>query len=61
MSGYLRQQKALIAAGEMDADELKAGLNKVDQLVSQDADLNKNQIYILKEVVLKNGDELRIW
>ena len=60
MSGYLRQQKALLAAGEIEINDLKEGLDKVDQLLSRDAELNKNQIYILKEVVLKNGSEIDI-
>ncbi len=60
MSGYLRQQKALIATGEINADDLKANLNTVDQLISQEAGLHKNQIYILKEVVLKNGNRFNI-
>ena len=60
MGGFLRQQKALLTAGEIDAAGLKASLIRVDQVVSQDAELNKNHIYILKEVVLKNGNQLII-
>lgn len=58
MSGYFRQQKALIAAGELTESDFRANLNKMDALISQDANSHKNQIYILKEVVLKNGNEL---
>lgn len=60
MSEYFRQQKALMAAGELTEDDFRASLNKMDVRISQDADLNKNQIYILKEVVLKNGDEFSL-
>lgn len=60
MSGYFRQQKALMAAGELTEADFRASLNKLDILISQDADLNKNQVYILKEVVLKNGDEFSL-
>ena len=60
IGGYLRQQKALLAAGEITGDDLKAGLDKIDRLVSQQADQHKNHIIILKEVVLKNGKELSI-
>lgn len=60
MGGYLRQQKALLAAGEITTEDFTAGLNRVDQLVSREADLYRNQIIILKEVVLKNGDEVNI-
>jgi len=58
VGGYLREQKALMAAGEITEADFKVNLSKMDALISQDADLHKNQIYILKEVVLKNGDEL---
>jgi len=58
MSGYFRQQKALMAAGELTEVDFRDNLNKMEALISRDADLNKNQIYILKEVVLKNGNEL---
>ncbi|WP_163338754.1 hypothetical protein [Desulfopila sp. IMCC35008] len=60
MSGYFRQQKALMAAGEITEADFRVNLNQVDTLISQDADLHKNQIYILKEVVLKNGNELTL-
>lgn len=58
MSGYFRQQKALMAAGELTEADFMDNLNKMEALISRDADLHKNQIYILKEVVLKNGNEL---
>ena len=58
MSGYFRQQKALMAAGELTEADFRDNLNKMEALISRDADLYKNQIYILKEVVLKNGNEL---
>ncbi|WP_319548523.1 hypothetical protein [Desulfogranum marinum] len=58
MSGYFRQQKALMAAGELTEADFRTSLNKLDAYISQDAELHKNQVYILKEVVLKNGDEL---
>lgn len=58
MSGYFRQQKALMAAGELTEADFRESLNRMDALISRDADLHKNQIYILKEVVLKNGNEL---
>ncbi|MBM9514070.1 hypothetical protein [Desulfogranum marinum] len=60
MSSYLRRQKEQIATGEITADAFKVDLERVDQLVSQDAELHHNHIYILKEVVLKNGEELRL-
>lgn len=58
MGSYLRQQKALLVTGELSADELKEGLDRIDQLVRQEAELHPNHIYLLKEVVLHNGEEL---
>lgn len=60
MGGYLKEQKALMTAGEITADDFKIGLNRIDQIVSHEADLNRNQIFILKEVVLRNGNEIDI-
>lgn len=60
MGGYLRQQKALMTAGEITSDDFKTGLDKVDQIVSHEAELHRNQVFILKEVVLQNGDEIDI-
>ena len=60
MGGYLREQKERMAAGEVTVEGFKAGLRRVDQLVSEEAKLHKNQLFILKEVVLKNGDEINI-
>ncbi len=60
MSGYFRQQKALMAAGELTETDFRASLSKLDVLIRQDAELHKNQVYILKEVVLKNGDEFSL-
>ena len=60
MGGYLRQQKALMTAGEITADDFKASLDEVDGLISREAELHRNQIFILKEIVLKNGNELKI-
>lgn len=60
MSGYFKQQKALMAAGELTEEDFRANLKKLDSYISQDAELHKNQVYILKEVVLKNGEELPI-
>jgi len=58
ISGYFRQQKALMAAGELTEADFRDNLINMEALISRDADLYKNQIYILKEVVLKNGNEL---
>ncbi len=60
ISGYLRQQKALIVSGEINAGELEARLDKIDRVITQESQRHSNQIYILKEVVLKNGNEFKL-
>lgn len=60
MSGYLRQQKALMGAGEITTEDFKENLGEVDRRITQEADLNKNHVFILKEIVLKNGNEFNI-
>lgn len=57
MKGYLREQKALLVAGEITEEQWKAGLDKLGQVLDKQP---ANQIILLKEVVLKNGRELSI-
>lgn len=59
LKGYIRTQKALLVAGEITKDQLQANLNKLDQAVNRAA-VDHNHIILLKEVVLKNGDEISI-
>lgn len=60
MGSYFRGQKALLAAGKISGEDLKAGMDKIDQRIALEAQQHKNHIIILKEVVLKNGNELKI-
>lgn len=60
LKGYLRTQKALLVSGEIDKDQWQANLDKVGQIIDSEAQSHKNQVILLKEVVLKNGDELSI-
>ena len=57
IKGYLREQKALLVAGEITEEQWKAGLDKLGQVLDKQP---ANQIILLKEVVLKNGRELSI-
>ncbi|HHL34380.1 MAG TPA: hypothetical protein ENJ30_08485 [Desulfobulbaceae bacterium] len=59
LKGYIRTQKALLVAGEINKNQLRINLDKIDQAVKKAAD-TPNTIILLKEVVLKNGDEISI-
>ncbi len=59
LKGYVKTQKALLAAGAIDQNQLRVNLDKLDQAVSRVA-ADPHHIILLKEVVLKNGDEISI-
>lgn len=59
LKGYIRTQKALLMAGEINEDQWKANLDKIEQAVNKAA-ADPNHIILLKEVVLENGDEISI-
>jgi len=59
LKGYLRTQKTLLVAGEIDEDRWKASLDKLEQVLDREAS-DPNHVILLKEVVLKNGDEIRV-
>lgn len=59
LKGYLRTQKTLLVAGEIDEDRWKANLDKLEQILNKEAS-DPNHVILLKEVVLKNGDEIRV-
>lgn len=59
LKGYLRTQKALLVAGEITEEEWKASLDKLEQSLD-DAAAYSTHIILLKDVVLRNGDEIII-
>ncbi|HIP38138.1 MAG TPA: hypothetical protein EYG88_01900 [Desulfocapsa sulfexigens] len=60
LKGYVRTQKALLNAGEINGKQLIENLDAVEQVLDNEAAGNPNQIIILKDVVLRNGEEIRI-
>jgi len=60
LKGYLRTQKALLAAGEITPKQWKGKLDAVEQILNDEAARHRNQVIILKDVVLRNGQEIRI-
>ncbi len=60
LAGYLRTQKALLAAKEISEQQWKDSLDRVEQMLNDQARNNPNHVVILKEVVLKNGREINV-
>ncbi|MBU1413938.1 hypothetical protein KKC22_20685 [Myxococcota bacterium] len=59
LKGYLRTQKALLVAGEITEQQWDTSLDSVEQALNREA-ANRNHIIVLKEVVLRNGEEISI-
>jgi hypothetical protein len=57
LKGYLRTQKALLSAGEISEEQWKAGLDRVEEVLNNEA---ANHVVVLKEVVLRNGEEIKL-
>jgi hypothetical protein len=57
LKGYLRTQKALLSAGEISEEQWKAGLDRVEAVLNNEA---ANHVVVLKEVVLRNGEEIKL-
>ena len=60
LKGYLRTQKALLTAGEITPKQWKEKLDTVELILDDEAVRHRNHVIVLKDVVLRNGDELRI-
>ncbi len=60
LKGYLRTQKALLTAGEITTEQWKGKLDTVEQILNDEAVRHRNHVIILKDVVLRNGKEIRI-
>ncbi len=60
LKGYLRTQQALLAAGEINEEQWKVRLDIVEQVLNDAAANHRNHVIVLKDVVLRNGDEIRI-
>jgi len=57
LKAYLRTQKALLTAGEIGEEQWKAGLDRVEEVLNNEA---ANHVVVLKEVVLRNGEEIKL-
>jgi cell division protein FtsB len=57
LKGYLREQTALIKAGEMTEEQFKENLNKTETILNAEAK-KSNHVILLKDVVVRNGNEI---
>jgi hypothetical protein len=55
LKGYLREQTALIKAGELTEDQFKTNLDRMEARLNGE---NHNHVILLKDVVVRNGDEI---
>lgn len=60
LKGYVRRENAMLAAGEISKEQWQAGLDEVDRIIATEAAKNLNRVVLLKDVVLKNGEELHV-
>ncbi len=57
LKGYIRTQSALLATGEITQEQWKADLDRIEQVLNREA-ADGNTVIVLKEVVLRNGEEI---
>ena len=60
LKGYLHTQKALLNAGEITEQQWTMKLDIAEQTLNDEANNHRNHIIVLKDVVLRNGDEISI-
>lgn len=58
LKGYLRTQKALLAAGEISQQQWTVKLDTVEQILDNEAAAHQNHVIVLKDAVLSNGEEI---
>lgn len=57
LNGYLREQTALIKAGEITEEQFKSNLDRTEALLNAKAEKSRHVI-LLKDVVMRNGNEI---
>lgn len=60
LKGYLRTQKALLAAGEITSQQWIDNMDGVEQILNNEAAAHRNHVIVLKDVMLRNGEEIHI-
>jgi hypothetical protein len=59
LKGYLRTEKALLMAGEIDEAGLQASLDTIERLLDEKAE-NSRHVILMGDVVLRNGEKLSL-
>lgn len=57
LKGYVKTQKALLMAGERTDEQWKSSLDILEKTLSNEP---ANHVILLKEVVLRNADEISV-
>ena len=57
LSGYLQEQTALIKAGQMTEEQFKSNLDRTEALLGAEAE-KRRHVILLKDVVMRNGNEI---
>ena len=55
LKGYLREQTALIKAGEVTEEQFKDNLDRIEAILNAE---KSNHVVLLKDVVVRNGNEI---
>ncbi len=56
LKAYLREQKEKLAAGELSFEDLQSGLDGLEAKLNG---IPKNKVVLLKEVTLRNAEEIK--
>ena len=57
LKGYIRTRSALLATGEISQEQWKADLDRIERILNRETADGKTVI-VLKEMVLRNGEEI---
>jgi len=60
LTGFIKTQKALLKSGDITPEQWKKNLEKWDNTLEQEARKHPHQLFVLKDMVLKNGKEFII-
>ncbi len=59
LKGYLRTEKALLMAGEIDEADLQTRLDTIERLLDEKA-AGSRHVVLMGDVVLRNGEKLSL-
>jgi hypothetical protein len=59
LKGYLRTEKALLKAGEIDEADWQTSLDTIERLLDEKA-VNSRHVILMGDAVLRNGEKLSL-